>query len=224
MQLNLINPQQTIVQKSLRQKRAELRIETLELEAQKRAQKRSIKKVPKFLTEQQMKQLIDLAKKKKGRHANRNVIMIMMAYHFGLRVSELCNMKWRHVNLEDQVITIERLKEGRHRSDILTGEQLRRLKRLKRQPGKAGEYVFLSQEGAPVHRRHFHRIISNLGKEAGFPFAISPHTLRHSCGYKLANDGRPTRDIQAYLGHAQINNTVLYTELSPNRLKGIWRD
>jgi type 1 fimbriae regulatory protein FimB/type 1 fimbriae regulatory protein FimE len=42
--------------------------------------------------------------------------------------------------------------------------------------------------------------------------------------YKLANDGQDTRAIQAYLGHRNINHTVRYTELSPERFRGFWKD
>jgi site-specific recombinase XerD len=48
--------------------------------------------------------------------------------------------------------------------------------------------------------------------------------LRHACGYKLANNGTDTRTIQAYLGHKDIRHTVRYTELSPVRFKGLWKD
>jgi len=43
------------------------------------------------------------------------------------------------------------------------------------------------------------------------------------CGYKLANDGKDTRSLQAYLGHRNIQHTVRYTELAPNRFKDFWR-
>jgi integrase len=48
--------------------------------------------------------------------------------------------------------------------------------------------------------------------------------LRHSCGYKLANDGVDTRTIQSYLGHKSIQHTVRYTELAPTRFKSLFRD
>jgi type 1 fimbriae regulatory protein FimE len=48
--------------------------------------------------------------------------------------------------------------------------------------------------------------------------------LRHSCGYKLANDGQDTRAIQHYLGHRSIASTVRYTKLAPDRFKGFWKD
>ena len=49
--------------------------------------------------------------------------------------------------------------------------------------------------------------------------------LRHSCGYKLANDGIDTRAIQEdWLGHVSITHTTRYTALSPSRFKDFWRD
>jgi type 1 fimbriae regulatory protein FimE len=50
------------------------------------------------------------------------------------------------------------------------------------------------------------------------------HTLRHSTGYKLANDGQDTRAIQGYLGHRSIMSTQRYTALAPDRFKRFWKD
>jgi site-specific recombinase XerD len=47
--------------------------------------------------------------------------------------------------------------------------------------------------------------------------------LRHACGFALANKGHDTRALQAYLGHRNIQHTVRYTELSPDRFKDFWR-
>ena len=48
--------------------------------------------------------------------------------------------------------------------------------------------------------------------------------LRHACGFKLANDGHDTRALQHYLGHKNIQRTVRYTELSPERFRDFWQD
>ena len=48
-------------------------------------------------------------------------------------------------------------------------------------------------------------------------------TLRHGCGYALANAGHDTRALQAWLGHRNIQHTVRYTELAPDRFKNFWR-
>jgi len=62
------------------------------------------------------------------------------------------------------------------------------------------------------------RCNERVGIEAGFPWKVHPHQLRHGCGYKLANDVRDTRTIQDYLGHRSIQSTVRYPELASVRL------
>ena len=59
-------------------------------------------------------------------------------------------------------------------------------------------------------------MVARAGKAAKFPFLIHSHMLRHSTGYKLANDGQDTRSIQAYLGHRSIVSTQRYTALAPD--------
>jgi type 1 fimbriae regulatory protein FimB/type 1 fimbriae regulatory protein FimE len=70
----------------------------------------------------------------------------------------------------------------------------------------------------------YQRMVARAGAAADFPFMISSHVLRHSCGYKLANDGHDTRAIQHYLGHRSIASTVRYTALASDRFKGFWKD
>jgi len=69
----------------------------------------------------------------------------------------------------------------------------------------------------------FRRMITRLGKTAKMPFSVHPHMLRHACGFKLANDGHDTRTLQHYLGHKNIQHTVRYTELAPDRFKNFWK-
>jgi site-specific recombinase XerD len=61
------------------------------------------------------------------------------------------------------------------------------------------------------------------GDAAGLGFEAHPHMLRHACGFALANKGHDTRALQAYLGHKNIQHTVRYTELAPDRFKDFWR-
>jgi len=69
----------------------------------------------------------------------------------------------------------------------------------------------------------FHRLIQRVGEAAKMPFPIHPHMLRHACGFKLANDGHDTRALQHYLGHKNIQHTVRYTDMAPDRFKDFWR-
>jgi integrase len=68
------------------------------------------------------------------------------------------------------------------------------------------------------------RLVQRLGEAAKMPFPIHPHMLRHACGFKLANQGVDTRSLQHYLGHKNIQHTVRYTELAPDRFKSFWKD
>jgi site-specific recombinase XerD len=67
-------------------------------------------------------------------------------------------------------------------------------------------------------------MVERAGREAKLTFKAHLHMLRHACGYALANKGRDTRALQAYLGHRNIQHTVRYTELSPTRFKDFWQD
>jgi type 1 fimbriae regulatory protein FimB/type 1 fimbriae regulatory protein FimE len=91
-------------------------------------------------------------------------------------------------------------------------------------PIAIGRYVFLSEREAPMSAAGFRRMITRLGKAAKMPFSVHPHMLRHACGFKLANDGQDTRALQHYLGLKNIQHTVRYTELSPERFRDFWKD
>ena len=60
---------------------------------------------------------------------------------------------------------------------------------------------------------------AQAAKAAGIEFPVDPHMLRHATGFYLANAGQDTRAIQLYLGHKNIQHTVRYTELDPERFQ-----
>jgi site-specific recombinase XerD len=118
---------------------------------------------------------------------------------------------------------VRRVKRGTPATHPLGGIELRALRRLQRESPKS-EFVFVSERGAPFSAAGFAKMVERAGGEAGFKLKAHPHMLRHACGYALANAGHDTRSLQAYLGHKNIQHTVRYTELSPSRFKGFWRD
>jgi site-specific recombinase XerD len=97
------------------------------------------------------------------------------------------------------------------------------LRRLQRE-ASASPFVFLSERGAPFSTAGFARMLERTATAAGLELKVHPHMLRHACGFALANKGHDTRSLQAYLGHRNIQHTVRYTELSPDRFKTFWRD
>ncbi|MDR3615543.1 MAG: tyrosine-type recombinase/integrase [Candidatus Obscuribacterales bacterium] len=85
-------------------------------------------------------------------------------------------------------------------------------------------FVFSSQKYTSISPRTFHDIVVRAGKDAGIKFPVHPHVLSHSKGYQLASKGNDTRAIQTYMGHKNIQHTVLYTKLDPSRFKNFGRD
>ncbi len=77
--------------------------------------------------------------------------------------------------------------------------------------------------GHPFSRMGIAHMVERAGKAAKLSFPIHVHILLHSTGYELANRGMDTRRLQHYLGHASIQNTVRYTQMSPEPFKDIWR-
>jgi type 1 fimbriae regulatory protein FimB/type 1 fimbriae regulatory protein FimE len=99
---------------------------------------------------------------------------------------------------------------------------MRALRKLQRESA-ASSFVFVSERGSPFSTAGFAKMIERVGVAAGLDFKVHPHMLRHACGFALANAGHDTRALQAYLGHRNIQHTVRYTELAPNRFKDFWR-
>jgi integrase len=172
------------------------------------------------LTEREVERLIGAAKDNRWGH--RDATMLLLAFRHGLRASELVDLRWEQVDLENATLHVRRVKQGTPATHPLTGRELRALRKLKRE--SKSPFLFLSERGAPFASRGFQAMVDRAGQGAGFNMKIHPHMLRHACGYKLANDGVDTRTIQAYLGHKSIQHTVRYTELAPTRFKSLLRD
>jgi integrase len=173
------------------------------------------------LTEIEVKKLIEAAKG--NRHGHRDATMVLIAYRHGLRASEVCDLQWEQVEFNSATLHVRRVKNGKPSTHPIRGDELRALRRLERDVQKS-RFIFVSERGAPFTIDGFNWIIKRAGKKAGLPFQTHAHMLRHACGYKLASDGHDTRSIQDYLGHRNIQHTVRYTELSPERFRSFWTE
>jgi integrase len=131
-------------------------------------------------------------------------------------------LQWHQVELATGHLHVCRSKRGTPSVHPLQGDELRALRRLQRERGHT-PYVLVSERGAPMVPKSFHAMIQRLGERAGMPVAIHPHMLRPSCGYELANKRHDTRALQAWLAHRNIQHTVRYTELAPDRFRDFWR-
>jgi type 1 fimbriae regulatory protein FimB/type 1 fimbriae regulatory protein FimE len=172
-----------------------------------------------YLTEAEIERLIEAARKR-GRNGLRDSCAILLAYRHGLRAQELCSLKWSQIDLRHGRLHVNRAKGGCESVHPLAGPELRALRPLQGQ----SPYVFVTEAGTPVTTSWFLRMIQRTGKAAKLPFPVHPHMLRHSTGFKLANQGEDTRSLAHYLGHRNLQSTARYTALAPGRFKDFWRD
>jgi type 1 fimbriae regulatory protein FimB/type 1 fimbriae regulatory protein FimE len=174
-----------------------------------------------YLTEQEIEALMAAARQ--NRYGHRDATMILMAFRHGLRASEAVDLRWDQVDFNRAVLHVRRSKGGSASVHPLSGSEMRALRRLQRETD-ASPFVFVSERGAPFTTAGFARMMGRAAVAADLGLKAHPHMLRHACGFALANAGHDTRAVQGYLGHRNIQHTVRYTELAPDRFKRFWRD
>jgi len=108
-------------------------------------------------------------------------------------------LRWDDINLQAGKLHVRRSKGGETSVHPLGTRELRALRRLQRETpeGQRSVHVFVSERLAPLSVAGYQRMVARAGEAAKFPFLISSHVLRHSCGYKLANDGQDTRALDS---------------------------
>ena len=159
----------------------------------------------------------------------RNEAMIELVYATGLRVSELVNLKLTNLHLTNKMISTigkgnkERLVPINDYAAKILRKYLLEARPKLVIPSKEQGYVFLNNQGTALSRQSFFLILKDLSKKAGITKEVSPHTLRHSFATHLLEAGTDLRLIQEMLGHEDISTTQVYTHLSNQRLKEIYK-
>ena len=89
------------------------------------------------LTEREVERLIEAAKG--NRRGHRDTTMVLLAFRHGLRASELVDLRWEQVDLENAILHVRRVKQGTPATHPLTGRELRALRRLQREQARRGD-------------------------------------------------------------------------------------
>jgi integrase len=172
-----------------------------------------------YLTEAEIKQLLEAAGK--SRNPVRDRLLILLAFRHALRVSELVDVRVEQIDLKAATIHIRRAKNGTPGIHGLQGDELRLIRALLRE-NPHSQFLFVSERKAPLSIDGAQKLIERLGAPAGLAFPIHVHMLRHAAGYALAGRGVDTRTLQAFMGHRSIANTVVYTAVADKRIRNIW--
>ena len=186
------------------------------------------KKLPKALSLSEASSLTEFSIKK-DKYSLRDRAMIELLYGCGLRASELVGLDLNAVNFESGFVKCLG-KGGKERIIPVGGAALFVLKQyiknsrprlLKKRLSNA---LFLDRCGKRLTRQGLWLLIKKHVKETGVRQSASPHTLRHSFATHLLEGGADLRSVQEMLGHANITTTQIYTSVSKERLKKVYRE
>lgn len=187
--------------------------------------------LPKILSQQEVDQLLDAARKVDGPEGVRLVALMEMLYATGLRVSELLMLPYPlHRPQADYIVV--RGKGGRERMVPLSPPAVQaladydevRTRFLRR--ATDGKWLFPSRSrGGHLTRQRFSQLVKELADAAQIDASkVSPHTLRHAFASHLLANGADLRAVQQMLGHADISTTQIYTHVLQERMKSLVED
>ena len=152
-------------------------------------------------------------------HGERNRTILETLYSCGLRVSELINLKYSKLFLEDGFLIVTG-KGNKERAVPLNKTLIKYLKNYIRlirshQDIETGheDFVFLNNRGKQLTRMMIFTIVKKHTEKAGIKKNISPHTFRHSFASHLLQGGANLRAIQTMLGHESISTTEIYMHI-----------
>ena len=180
------------------------------------------KKIPNFLSVDEVISILDFFKKQIVQSASLGVVkknllrdktLFLLLYGGGLRVSEACSLRWKQIQFSEKRILIKG-KGGKERYCILPEYSLETLKSFQ-SLNPDSEYVF---GDSGLNTRTGYEMIRSLGKKVGLMNPLHPHALRHSFATHLLASGANLRTLQALLGHDSLQATEKYTHLSVDHL------
>jgi len=169
-----------------------------------------------YLTNEEARTLLEsLATKSTDVHD-----MAFLSLYTGMRAGEILKLQWRDIDFKSSLIRIRNPKNDETRSAFITPEIKEIL--LNREAGENQEYLFVSKNGSQVAEvsNTFERTIAELGFNDGVEERLDKvvfHSLRHTFGSWLAQNGEPLQVISDLLGYKDLKMTRRYAKLSPGQ-------
>ncbi len=175
---------------------------------------KSDKKLPIVLSVQEIQRMFDVCKNKKHK------VILALLYSCGLRVSELINLKWEHIDRSRGVINIVKGKGQKDRQVMLSNSLIPLLKEYWADY-KPAVYVLNGQNSIQYSQRSIGEIIKNLAAASGIIKKVWTHLIRHCSFTHMVEGGVDINLIKKIAGHSNIKTTMIYTHISNNIIASI---
>jgi integrase/recombinase XerC len=186
-----------------------------------------VKKLPVFVSEEQMDHLLDEVDFGEGYTGFRNRMMIEMFYHTGMRLAELIHLQVTDLDLLQQSVKVlgKRRKERIIPYDREFCDMLKRYLSVRADsfPGKGEGWLFLTASGKKLYPKLVYRVVHGFLTMVTTADKKSPHILRHTFATHMLNKGADLNAIKELLGHANLSATEVYTHNTFEKLKSIYK-
>ena len=183
--------------------------------------KRNNRKPPVYLTEDEKRTLLKTIRHQKGWQANRDLVIVNLFLHTGIRLSELVNLDIGDINLLEKRITI-RAKGGQIVHRFLNTKVraiLHHYLKERRKIFVECQALFLSQLLDRITTRQVQRRLDQWITKARIDKRVTPHTLRHSFATSVYARTSNLLIVQQALGHASVTTTQVYAHLLDESLE-----
>ena len=145
----------------------------------------------------------------------RDHALFLVAYRFGLRASEVGLLRIEDLDLKALRITVHRVKDSHGGTHPMQPDEVTAIKAYLKTRIDQSPILFPSRRGTPIARRTLDWLIKKYGTDAKLPETKRHfHVLKHSIATHLLDAGADLRWVQDRLGHANIQNTIVYTFVS----------
>jgi integrase len=173
---------------------------------------RSKKNAPSFLQEEEIERLFRAIGNVRDR------AIFRLAYHAGLRASEVGMLELRDYQARTDRLYVHRLKGSNSGEHHLCREESRALRAWLKLRGLAPGVMFHSRKGGPISRKMLDVLMKQYGEGASIPEKLRHfHVLKHSCATHLLSKGFHLEQVQDWIGHANIQNTMIYARVTNAR-------
>jgi integrase len=175
-------------------------------------QKRKKRPVPPIPQEEEMQRFF------KAIDSTRDRAIFRIMYHAGLRASEIGLLEMRDFIPRTDRLMITRLKGSNSGEHHLNRESARALKAWLKERGTAPGVIFGSKKGGPISRKRLDALVKQYAARAGWPARLRHcHTFKHACCTHLLSKGFNVEQVQDWVGHANIQNTMIYARVTNAR-------